>query len=662
MLPTATVQRHRKRQEQWRLSQARCRVKYPTKKTNHHNYANERRKRDNDWESRPFIMWDGEGPQDAGYALFGNSEGYEICHPFLSTKECLELIIECEQENPDAIHIGYGFNYDVSMILKDLPWRQLTALHHFNRTIWRDWEIEHIPHKWFKVKHGEVTCTIYDIRSFFAGGYLDALQDFGVGTERERERIAHGKASRETFQWSEIKEIREYWKLELKLGPVLAGKLRKVFADAGYVPRSWHGPGALARMALKRHKVYDAMAVTPKKVQEAARYAFAGGRFELFKAGHVQGKVYNADIRSAYPFFATKLPNLSKGKWKHVRRFDSEHRFGVYHCRYSGHPESWQPNPLFRRMDSGSVAWPYRTEGWFWAPEAELVKESIVEGWVFVEDNPNDRPFEWLNEYYLRRQRLKGMGNAAEYTFKLIINSVYGQLAQRAGWDRKRRQPPKSHQLEWAGYITSGCRARVYRLARECGDKIVSIDTDGVASLAPFAHLDSGNRLGDWELTEYDDGIFWQSGIYSLKTGDSWVKAKTRGIPKGSYTAEQLLECLRLGRPLSLSKKVFVTYGLADDGRRHEHNTWKLEPHEFVMGGDGKRVHFPRACKTECDGSLHRLGMPQFVYGPDGSAWSKPHSLPWLEPPDDNRKLMDDLTLFDANHLDVDDLWVLSCQ
>jgi hypothetical protein len=651
MIPTMVAEKHRRKQERDRLWRANQRYQYPQrdKRKAHHGLA-------------PFVMWDGEGPRDAGYALFGNSEGYEICHPYLSTLECLELIMECEQEIPNAIHIGYGFNYDVSMILKDLPRRNLTALHHWTKTVWGDWELEHIPHKWFKVKHGQVSTKIYDIRSFFAGGYVDSLTQFGVGTSAEIARLTREKKRRESFLWSEIRDIREYWLLELRLGPVLAERLRTVFGDAGYAPRSWHGPGALARMALQRHKVYDAMADTPYDVGLAARYAFAGGRFELFKAGHAQGRVYNADINSAYPYYATQLPNLAKGKWRKGRVFEPG-KFAIYNIRYCANPDDrscYRPYPLFRRMPDNQVVWPYRTEGWYWAPEAELVADDpdarFVNAYIFDELDTNDRPFAWLEEYYRKRKVLKNVGNPAEYTFKLIINSVYGQLAQRAGWDRKRRTPPRSHQLEWAGFITSACRASVYRVARTCGDKLISIDTDGVSSLAPFGDVQCGDRLGEWDLAEYDDGIFWQSGIYSLREGDEWIKAKTRGIPKGSYTAEELLSCLASGEPLRLAKKIFVTYGLADAGRWEQRNTWQKEPHEYVMGGAGKRVHAPRACARDC-GDMHRLATLAPLYS-QGDPMSKRHYLPWLDPPDRYKETMDDLTWFDANHLDTDDEWV----
>jgi DNA polymerase type B, organellar and viral len=656
-IPTETADKYRRQAEKARLRKARYDAHRPDR-----SHGNDRTRHNTD---APFVAWDGEGPQDTGYSLFGCSLGHRIKHPNLGTRECLDLILAVESEWPDAIHIAFGFNYDVSMILRELSWRHFAALKEYGRTVWRDYEIEHIPHKWFKVRRGNVTATIFDIRSFFAGSYLAALDEFAVGTIPERTRIHAGKEDRENFLWADIDAIEEYWELELRLMPQLAEKLRYAFRNAGYVPRSWHGPGALARMALRRHNIYAAMAESPVDVRIATQSAFAGGRFELFQAGHVEGKVYNADINSAYPHFATMLPNLARGKWRRCRAFEAG-KFAIYHIRYNSVPRSDTPYPLFRRMANGEVVWPYRTEGWYWQPEAELVANDpdakFIEGFIFDEDDPADRPFAFLAEYYHRRKILKDAQNPAQYTFKLIINAIYGQLAQRTGWNRHARTAPKSHQLEWAGYITSACRAGVYKLAVLCADKLVSIDTDGVSSLAPFGNLDTGNGLGQWKLTEYEDGIFWQSGIYSLKTDEGWVKAKTRGIPKGAYTHEELLGCLSTREPLRLSKKVFVTYGLASQGRRSELNTWKLEPHEFVMGGSGKRVHVERFCHTTCSGSLHKLSLLNMLYGPGGDPTSRRHYLPWLDTTDldlaNKKKLIEDWTLYDENHLDEDDAWL----
>ena len=607
-------------------------------------------------------MWDGEGPRDAGYALFGNSQGMEICHPFLEAKECLELILESEVQHPGMCHIGFGFNYDVSMMLGSLPFRHLSALHDYGNTIWNGYELEHIPHKWFQVRYGNLLVKIFDIRSFFAGNYVGALKDFGVGTPEEIAILTAEKARRSEFLWAEIEEIREYFRLELKLGPPLAEKLRETFSAAGYNLQSWHGPGALARMALRRHKVYNAMAESPPEVAEAARYAFAGGRFEMMQAGHAQHEIYNADLHSAYPAFATMLPNLAKGTWRKGKVYEPG-KFAVYHIRYDSPPDAFKVFPLFRRMADSTVVWPCSVENWYWAPEAELVKDDpdakFIESWVFDEET-SERPFAWLAEYYRRRQLLKGQGNAAEYTFKLIINSVYGQLAQRTGWDRKNLRPPRSHQLEWAGFITSSCRAEIYRAGILDQRALVSVDTDGIYSLESIPLDNVGDGLGQWETKVYDDGIFWQSGIYMLKQGDTWVKSKTRGIPAGSYTAEDLLAALAAGEPLRLAKKVFITYGLAQSqpGRL---NQWVTEPHEFEFGGAGKRFHFPWACKKMCK-TMHRLGIPHAMFCMDETdLWSKPHFLPWLDAAagmKSAKAAMDDVTMFDANHLDDDEAWV----
>jgi hypothetical protein len=629
------LDRRRKRVEQERLRKARGKYRWNDRDTHAARTARNRNKE----LSKRFVGWDGEGPHDAGYALFGNSDGDEICRPFLPTIDCLDLLVTHKQENPDTIDVWFGGDYDVSMILADLPRRNMAALHEFGKTVWKDYQLEHIPHKWFKVKHGEISVTLFDIHSFFDSGYADALESWEIGTIEERERIKAGKAGRKDFVWIDIEGIRDYFRLELKLMPLLCERLRIVFADAGYVPRSWHGPGALARMALRRHGVYAAMAESPEPVSIAARSAFAGGRFELKWAGHFHQRIYNYDIHSAYPYFATFLPNLAKGQWRRTSKFEPG-RFAVYRIRYeASEPDSFRLYPLFRRLSSAGVAWPYRVTGWYWAPEAALVVDdadaTILEGWVFDEDDATDRPFAFLAEYYNRRRILKNNKQAAEYTFKLIINAIYGQLAQRVGWDRKNGKPPRTHQLEWAGYITSACRAAVYNAGLQAGDKLISIDTDGIYSLAPIESLDLGDNLGQWELAEYNDGIFWQSGVYCLQTGEEWIKARSRGIPKGTYTAEDLMDQVQTREPIKLWKQVFTGYRQADNGQWNRRNTWTPTPVEYVFGGGGKRLH-PKRCTNRCHGEIHALMGIQALYGPEGNPESEPHYLPWM----DNRREM----------------------
>src|SRR5215469_8333580 len=124
-------------------------------------------------QDKMFIGWDGEGPRDTGYSLFGNSEGLEICYPGLSTEDCLNLIIETAQLHPTAIHVIFGGHYDASCILHDLSQTHYAKLKRDNRVQWHGWIIEEIPRKWFRVTRGTITVTIYDIVSFFNSSFVN---------------------------------------------------------------------------------------------------------------------------------------------------------------------------------------------------------------------------------------------------------------------------------------------------------------------------------------------------------------------------------------------------------------------------------------------------------------------------------------------------------
>lgn len=614
-------------------------------------------------DKAPFIFWDGEGPQDTMYSLFGNSEGDEICYPKLKTIDCLNLIIECGTAKPKSIHCWFGGNYDASMILKDLGWRRLRQLFDSASVVWKGYRIGYVPGKWMSVSNGKVTVKIFDVFSFFACSFIKALQKFNIGTPEEMAILTTEKARRSKFLYSEIVEIAKYMRLELKLGVELMNSLRATFQDAGFNVKSWHGPGALARMALNRHHVRDAMAESPTDVKLAAMYAFAGGRFEMVRGGWYDSTIYNADLRSAYPHFARYLPNLARGKWRYTHRYESG-KFGVYHIDYHArNRNSGRIYPLFRRLDDGTVTWCADTEGWYWAPEAELVHDdkdaTIEEGWVFDEDDETDRPFAWIEEYFRKREFLKSIGSAAEFTFKLIINSVYGQLAQRTGWDKRNRKPPRYHQLEWAGYITSSCRAELYKLARTCGETLVSIDTDGVyASSVLPVHPTTG--LGGWEVSTYTSGVFWQSGIYSLRDDTDWTKTKSRGIPKGDFSGEYLRSLVleSIAKPLILSKNVFNGFRACITGRFDELNTWSEQTIEYKFGGDGKRYHNEYRCPDHCPN--RDKGMHEFTLMPVRPGMSKPHSLPWVGAQLPGRLDHEMMVAFDRNDLDEDDRWVLS--
>ena len=115
-IPTDIAEKHRHIAENARMRYARYNKTRPYR--NHGKIP---------LAERPFIVWDGEGPRDTGYSLLGNSEGEELCYPRLKTEDCLQFILESGRAHSQAIHVSFGFGYDVSNMLRELPWRHLAA-------------------------------------------------------------------------------------------------------------------------------------------------------------------------------------------------------------------------------------------------------------------------------------------------------------------------------------------------------------------------------------------------------------------------------------------------------------------------------------------------------------------------------------------------------
>ena len=648
-------------------------------------------------ERRSFIGWDGEGytafvvdshgncTKQHRYMLFGSSTGHYESAIDLRTVTCLDLILYVESQYPDAFHVGFAFEYDVNMILRDLEWRYLAMLYDTGKVKWKGYTIKHIPHKLFSVMKNGVSATIFDVFGFFHTSYLRTLLKFGIGTPEQISIIRKGKSGRSSFTYSSLPEVIRYWSVEISLLPPTMDYLRSACYDAGFYITQWHGPGALASFALKKYRIY---AYKPGKnkvlaVSVAARFAYAGGRFQAWKCGLYYGDIYTADINSAYAYACAQLPRLDTGKWVHtsnpeIKSARDIHHFALYRIAFDASKmeqharEKSIPFPLFHRDKDGSLTWPARTEGWFWSPEAALVAGSeyarFLESWEFHDNG--ERPFSFIQGAYERRLLLQDAENPAEKAYKWFLASIYGQLAQRVGWDRNTRSAPRSHCLEWAGYITSYCRAFVYRAAVDVSRRggLISIDTDGVTSTVPFRpdRLPNGvgTKLGQWKLESYSGILYWQNGIYWLRRmdGRGWKEPKTRGIKRGTISAESCLENYsngfdpehsadRVGHKnpaICLVRNRFIGYRQAMQHQFDSWRQWVSEDVSIEFGGSGKGRHVAALCPACLDirngldsvlpdgNRLHAI-----VHFPSAHVGSMPHNLPWLAPrtvPETNTK------------------------
>lgn len=544
-----------------------------------------------------FIAWDGEGYSVEGkhyYSLLASSDGAVLVageNRSLERSDVFEAFLESRRQFPQGINVIFGGNYDFNCILhaNGLPRWYLERLHE-GEYIWLDgYRVKWIDGKQLYISDGETSVTVYDVFSFFQRSFLTACDEY-LGTDYpHRELITSMKAQRSDFGYADLPEVMEYNKAELEVLVLLMEELRRRL-DAADIPiGKWYGPGSIASQLMKRYNIKSAMVDTYRtlpQISAAAQWAYAGGRFEIFKCGHVEEPCYEYDINSAYPSAMRDLPNLAKGTWKHYVGDPGYHPYALYRVQSFGplgaNPASRLPHPLWTRIPQGVFYSHAGADGWFWTPDVECVRDSdhtysILEAWVF-EPYDDSKPFAFVEDLFQKRLALKKAGNGAHVGIKLGLNSLYGKMAQQVGWKKATDDSPYTippfHQLEWAGYVTSHCRLQLWRAIRRDPDAIIAVETDALFSRRPL-DLPVGSGLGEWEETRFANLTYTNSGIYWATTVEGKEIQKSRGFHPRYITREMALEAMESGtEAINVPTKQFLTAGAALNGNYWNWTRW----------------------------------------------------------------------------------------
>ena len=498
---------------------------------------------------------DGEGISDNDtdaqrYTLLAASSGEYIEHHNLRSERIFDYLLSLPKR---SLLVGYSIGYDINMWLRDVPIDNLRELWEDGRTEWRGYWLVWQPGKMFSigrergihpymhngVKKKRITyqehVTIWDVFGFFQASFIKALDEWGIGTEEERERIARMKGNRSVFTEAEKLEIREYCFDEVRLLAEMVGKLLAYAKQLGLKLTRYDGAGAIASAIMRKYKVADHIAVPPEPVHKAALHAYFGGRFENSIIGYVP-KAYSYDIRSAYPAITQGLPCLAHGAWSQSKKVS---RFGVYRVEWNCEDQVpvWGPFPF--RTESHAIVYPMSGEGWYWGDEVAAAMRlfpgcvTVNEGWLFT-PGCQHRPFDFVPSYYKLRATLKQQNNFGQIILKLGLNSLYGKTAQSIGgavlgYDNDGKpvhDRPRYQSFVWAGMITSGTRAKILDAIRISAGSVISIATDGIISTNPL-DLDTGSALGQWEHKTIYDLSLIQNGVYRYSfEGQEYTRAR----------------------------------------------------------------------------------------------------------------------------------------
>ena len=362
---------------------------------------------------------------------------------------------------------------------------------------------------------------------------------------------------------------------------------------------NWYGPGAVARAFLKNlniikdHYGDDIKAIDPPLQQIAAHHAFSAGNIQLMQVGHAPGlELHSIDIASAFPNAVAQMPSLAGGRWDNiddgiqytslaelrsiieaspmVSMFYLDYQFPLYE-HFDG--DAWKKvhipwYPLFFRSRTGAIFYPRRGEGWYmrddalaaiqwlerfapglkWRDDGTPITKRwenkdtrfvVKEAWIFTPRDASERPYAPLQDVYRQRMQYKRAEpyDAREKYYKLLLNSLYGKMAQRVGGSETKDgwKAPSTANPYYAAAITANCRRRLVEAGLLDPHAVVAFMTDGTVTrrrlegLPNVVNEGDESNLGDWEYAPVQGGTFLHAGVYSMRKAGKEL-TKTRGV------------------------------------------------------------------------------------------------------------------------------------
>lgn len=488
----------------------------------------------------PFIAIDGEGFSRLRchyYSMLSSSEGHTIENwsSGLSTSKCFDFL---HQYAGRGFLVGFYTTYDVNMMLVDVDLPSLQKLWDSGECYWYGWHIKWMPGKFFQLRKDGKQVVWYDVFGFFQKSFVKALLDWKIEVPQA---IIDGKDNRKNFSKKDREEIKFYNLKECDLLVQLMNKLRDAAIEAGYVPTSWHGAGALANVILKQNQV-DKHNILDEKMRQKFVHAYYGGRFQVLQQGEFDN-AYSHDINSAYPYALTMLPT-TKGEWNQVLPEECETEWALCKVKWkTPKKEFLNPFPFrFTKQGFNGVFYPNKGSGWYWKPEVEVALQyfekyvEIEECWQFTPES-DAKPFAFINDLFNTRRKFLREDNDAQIIIKLGMNSCYGKVAQSLGSNNKL---PAYQNYFWAGYITSYTRAQVLRLALKNKESVISFATDGVMASEKLTEHNLTKQLGGWSVEPIENLFVLQPGVYTYDGSNHKTTIKSRGFSYRSVNYDNL--------------------------------------------------------------------------------------------------------------------------
>lgn len=342
-----------------------------------------------------------------------------------------------------------------------------------------------------------------------------------------------------------------------------------VFNKSG-VPRSTIGSVAY-KTAKKWCNLPDG--VLDHSFYKLTKQAYYGGNNNCISA--FSDTLYLYDINSAYP--AEQLKPLPVGNHTELNGVKAtiayaDEKPGLYYIKAYQEPCNLPCLP--RRMRNGRVVWATGyTEGWYVLREAQLAEQECSffdVSAALIWERSEAIYAKYIETCYELRQKYKKAGDNYEHVIKILLNSLYGKLAQNTKTselyyfsnvdDTPDCEDETEHGVQWtpihgtkfwtkttdnvipesakpwqASYITGNTRVNLYNFAKKVQDHIAYMDTDCIYTREPITENLDDNKLGcfKFEGMAYN----WRSvgpKVYNYEKEKDGVRTqvyKAKGLP-----------------------------------------------------------------------------------------------------------------------------------
>lgn len=468
--------------------------------------------------------------------LICNSKNFLWKDTGLKYKDCFDFLIE----NAKKYNYFFRIDYDINMIIKDLPKKKIIELFENNETQFENYKLKYFRHKIFEINGKR----FYDVANFFQTSLVRNIEILQIDlTDEEKKFIELMKKQRSSFKLKDKEKIIKYSLLENTIGLKIVKKIYDLIPKE-LKTYALYGSSSLANKFLK-NKTKSNFLFSLDLFQKS----YFGGRMEVLKIGTFEN-VYKYDINSAYPNIIKDLREPIKFEVKKYYGEKIEDK-NIYEVEFN-HKKPNEIGCFPVRLKCGYLVFPKSGKGFYFGCEVkEAIKRKVdIKIKNVCEVSLGKKIFNKneIEKMYKLRLSYKQKNDLRNLIYKILLNSIYGKFAQTVG-------KAQFQNIYLAGYITAKVRSQLLEASYGNDNNIIFFATDGILSKKRL-NVKTGNDLGLFEEIKIKKAVVIQAGIYKLIDENNKTYIGERGF---RFDFDKAVEQIKKGKTYKVKVKTFIS-------------------------------------------------------------------------------------------------------